>query len=109
MLNVLNHDDAAIAACQRHGITVEAFAPVGRSGEAGNIPGNKVVQSIASAHNVTSYQVAVKWILQKGHILTFQSSSQAHQESDADVFGFTLSNDEISELDKLATSAEIVV
>lgn len=108
-LNVLTHDDDQIASSQEHNITVEAYCPLGRSGEAGNIPGNKVIQSVAAAHNVSTYQVAMKWILQHGHILTFQSSSETHQASDADVFGFTLSESDMGTLDKLQSTSTVVV
>jgi len=105
--NVLSHDDDTISFSAAHNITIEAFSPLGR--DSGEIPNNKVIQSIAAAHNVSTYQIAMKWILQHGHILTFQSSSEAHQAMDADVFGFTLSNDEMSELDQIQNGRSIVV
>merc|ERR1712039_621585 len=83
-LNVLEHDNDQIAASLELGINVEAYSPLGRSGQSGDIPGNPTIQKIALAHNVSTYQVAVKWILQSGHTLTFQSSNPAHQASDAD-------------------------
>lgn len=108
-LNVLEHDADTIAASQAYNITLEAYSPLGRSGHSGDIPGNKVIQGIASSHNVSTYQVALKWILQHGHVLTFQSSSKAHQESDADVFGFTLADPEMTKLDGLQGNAEVIV
>jgi len=102
-LNVLTHDDDQISASVEHGINVEAFSPLGRSGQSGDIPGNPTIQKIAAAHNVSTYQVAIKWILQKGHMLTFQSSNPAHQDSDADVFGFEMTDAEMQELDGLQT------
>jgi len=106
-LNVLLHDDDMIAASQEQGIQVEAYSPLGRSGQSGDIPGNPTIQAIAAAHGVSTYQVAMKWILQKGHLITFQSSNQAHQEADADVFSFELTDDEMASLDGL--SSQVVV
>lgn len=103
-LNVLEHDDDTIAASASHNITVEAYSPLGRSGHSGDISGNSVIQSVATNHGVSTYQIAMKWILQHGHIVTFQSSSQDHQKADADVFGFTLTDDEMSKLDALQGS-----
>lgn len=103
-LNVLAHDDDQIAATQEHGIKVESFSPLGRSGQSGDIPGNPTIQKIAAAHSVSTYQVAIGWILQKGHLAVFQSSSAEHQASDADVFGFQLTDSEIAELDALQTA-----
>lgn len=108
-LNVLLHDDDTIAASQEHGILVESYSPLGRSGQSGDIPGNPTIQSIAAAHGVSTYQVAMKWILQHGHLITFQSSKPAHQESDADVFGFELTDDEMTTLDALGSLEKIVV
>lgn len=107
--NILEHDDDTIACATKHGITVEAFSPLGRSGESGNITGNDVIKSVAANHKVSAYQVAIKWILQHGHILTFQSSKKAHQESDADVFGFNLTEAEMSRLDALGKQGLQVV
>merc|ERR1712062_124254 len=101
-LNVLVRDDDQVAASQEHGMVVEAYSPLGRSGHTGDIPGNPTIQAIAAAHNVSTYQVALKWILQKGYHLTFQSSNPTHQEADANVFGFELSKTEMAELDALS-------
>lgn len=99
--NVLNHDDETIAYCQAHNITIEAYSPLGQGGNKGDVPGNAVVQAVAASHNVSSYQVGLKWIIQHGHALTFQSEKASHQESDADLFGFDLTDDEMSTLDGL--------
>lgn len=108
-LNVLERDDDQIAASQEQGITVEAYSPLGRGGESGDIADNEVIKQIADAHSVSTYQVAMKWILQHGWALTFQSSKEAHQQEDADVFGFTLSDQEMSTLDNLQSSRSAVV
>merc|ERR1740121_1435047 len=108
-LNVLAHDDATVAFCGAHNIMIEAYSPLGRGGHSGDIPGNKVIQGIAAAHNVTAYQVAMKWVLQHGHVLTFQSSSASHQKVDADVFGFDLTPQELLQLDGLQVSDELIV
>lgn len=108
-LNVLERDDDQIAASQEQGITVEAFSPLGRGGSSGDIPDNKVIKQVAAAHSVSTYQVAMKWILQHGWTLTFQSSKESHQQEDADVFGFTLSDQEMSKLDGLQSSRSAVV
>jgi diketogulonate reductase-like aldo/keto reductase len=100
-LNVLEHDDDTIEFSKAHNITIEAYSPVGRGNHSGDIAGNPVIQRIAEAHNVSTYQVALKWILQHGHIITFQSTSQAHQQEDADLFTFNLGDSEMQSLDGL--------
>ena len=65
---------------------------------------HSTVERIATAHNVTAYQIALKWILQHGWILSFQSSSRKHQAEDADVFGFHLTLEEMNELDRIGAN-----
>merc|ERR1712129_471258 len=104
------HDDATIAFCQAHNIMVEAYSPLGRGGHSGDISDNQVIKTIAAGHEVTAYQVAMKWILQHGHIVTFQSISAEHQRVDANVFGFDLTAQEMAALDGLqAAQAEQLI
>merc|ERR1712187_420661 len=105
----MERNDDQIAASVEQGINVEAFSPLGRSGHSGDIPGNPTIQKIAEAHGVSTYQVAIKWILQSGHVLTFQSSNPTHQESDADVFGFQLTDSEMAELTALHSQHSVLV
>merc|ERR550537_390838 len=98
-MNVLDHDEDTISFCRTNNITVEAYSPIGRNSSW--IRNNEEIKSIAATHNVSTYQVAMKWILQHGHLLTFQSSSKEHQEADADLFKFSLSDKEMLALDKL--------
>lgn len=97
-LNLLQKDTATIEYCTQHGIHVEAYTPLAKGRVAQDHP---IVQRIAHAHNVSAYQIALKWILQHGWILTFQSSSQKHQASDASVFWFRLSDTEMKALDEI--------
>ncbi|OLQ13994.1 hypothetical protein AK812_SmicGene1942 [Symbiodinium microadriaticum] len=91
----------ALAYAESLNITVEAYSPVGRSGHSGDISGNKVIQGVAANHNISTYQVALKWIVQHGRLLTFQSSSSAHQAADAAIFDFQLTEAEMKALDGL--------
>jgi len=108
-LNVLEHDDKTIAFSKQHNITVEAYSPLGRAGHSGDIPDNEVVQALAQQHNVSTYQVAMRWIIQHGHVITFQSTSQAHQKADADIFSFELSEEEMARLDGLQGAEEQIM
>eukprot|EP00490_Sorites_sp_Unknown_P005015 CAMPEP_0114651262 /NCGR_PEP_ID=MMETSP0191-20121206/8211_1 /TAXON_ID=126664 /ORGANISM="Sorites sp." /LENGTH=283 /DNA_ID=CAMNT_0001865387 /DNA_START=40 /DNA_END=891 /DNA_ORIENTATION=- len=108
-LNVLEYDEEAMEASKQSSITVEAYSPVGRSGHSGDIRDNKIVKSVAAAHNVSTYQVALKWILQHGNIMTFQSSSAEHQAEDADVFRFQLTEEEMKALDELHGSSPVPI
>lgn len=97
--NLLSHDDETINFARAHGITIEAYSPLGRN--SGDIPSNKVIQEMALKYNVTTYQIALRWIVQHGHVLTFQSTSPQHQANDADIFNFVLADPDMAVLDKL--------
>merc|ERR1719189_923215 len=99
-LNLFNHNDELLNFCAEHGITVEAYSPLYRHNSA-----DDKVREVAAAHGVSVFQVALKWILQHGWVFTFQSTSQAHQESDADLFSFTLTDAEMYLLDSLQGKA----
>jgi len=101
-LNLFQRDKDTVGYCTNHGIVVEAYTPLGK----GRVDHHPVVQSIAHSHNVTTYHIALKWILQHDWILTFQSSSEKHQATDAAVFDFMLSKKEMQALDRISSDTE---
>ena len=106
-LNVgLKRDSDTIDFCTQQNIVIQAYSPLGRNDPNNDVVGLEIVQSVARAHNVSPYQVALKWILQHGWILTVQSISKKHQAIDADVFGWELTRDEMKKLDSIAGSKQ---
>lgn len=103
-LNVLNHDDDTIAYCQANGIIPMAYSPL-----QDGVTQDPTVQNVASSHNVSTYQVALKWVVQHGMLATFQSTKASHQEEDADIFSFELTSDEIAALDGIQASRAALV
>merc|ERR1712203_643665 len=93
-INVLKHDDDTINFCKSNGITPMAYSPL-----EDDCTKHPAVLSAAESHNVTAYQVALKWIVQHDMVLTFQSTKASHQAVDADLFGFDLTDDEMAALD----------
>ena len=64
------------------------------------------VTKIATAHNVSTAQVCLRWILDKGCVMAVGTGSDAtkaaaYAKEDLDLYGFTLSDDEVASLDKL--------
>jgi len=110
LFNLCSVDHETLKTCHEHGIVVEAYSPLGRDGSrGGDIAHNPTVLEIAKEHNVTTYQIALKWILQYqgyGSVLTFQSSSQAHQAVDAHVFDFELTQDQMERLNHCQCDSE---
>jgi len=102
--NVFSHDDATVAFCKANNITVEAYSPLGSPGRHKSGPSvftDPTVGAIAKAHNASSPQVALRWIVQQGHVLTVLSERADYDTEDADIFGFALSDAEMESLSKL--------
>jgi len=108
--NVYSHDDATEKYCKENNITIEAWSPLGDPARTHkSIFSDATIKGIAAKHNVSAAQVALRWIVQKGHALTFLSSNKEHQANSADLFGFNLEDDEVSKLDGLRVSEETTV
>lgn len=107
--NVFAHDEDVIAACRKHNITVEAYSPLAPPYSKKSVSQDPTVTSIATAHNVSAYQVALKWIVQRGDTLTVLSSNPLHQASDADLWSFTLGDDEMTKIGAIAKSDTVIV
>ncbi len=80
------------AYCERHGIAVEAWAPL-MKGRVAEVP---ELVAIGSAHGKSPAQVAVRWLLQLG-VMTIPKSVHATRIAEnADVFDFSLTPEEMA-------------
>lgn len=83
--------------CQKHDIVLEAYSPLVK----GNRLGNRVLVKTAEDHEVSPAQVLVRWCLQHGTVPIPKSSSPEHIRANIDVWGFSLSDEEMGALDGL--------
>ena len=97
--NPLDHDEDMLALCTKHGIQLQAWSPLG--GDHGDILSNPQVVAIAATHNTSTAQVVLKWSLQRGVAVVTGTDNPAHMASDLDLWGFTLTDQEMTELNKL--------
>jgi diketogulonate reductase-like aldo/keto reductase len=86
-----------IGFCEEHDIAVQAWAPLMR----GAITEIDEVVSIAAAYEVTPFQVAIRWVLQRGMVALPKSVHAERIIANADVFGFELTSQEMATLDGL--------
>jgi len=86
-----------IEACRRHGIVPEAYSPLGT----GRHLGNKKVGAIAARTGRTPAQVLLRWCLQRGVPIIPKSTHRDRIEENAQVFDFTLSDEDMATLDAL--------
>merc|ERR1711920_441824 len=87
-------EDTAVADNAKLGVVVQAYSPLGN----GALAHDKLCTQIGSMHNKTSAQVALKWILQRNATVATQSTNLKHLVGDLDLFDFTLSPSEMSQL-----------
>jgi len=100
--SVFGHNEDTIQFCHENNITVEAFSPLGGAHGGRSVFREPTIKSIAVAHNVSAAQVALRWIVQRGDVMTALSSSKEHQANDADLWSFTLTDDEMTNLNHLS-------
>merc|ERR1712151_1250695 len=98
--NVFSHDEEIIKFCDEHNITVEAYSPLSGAKNKESVFSDETVKGVAATHNVSAAQVALRWIVQRGHTLAVLGSSTEHQANDADLWSFELTDDEMNTLTK---------
>ncbi|MFD1718916.1 aldo/keto reductase [Georgenia deserti] len=81
------------------GIAIEAWGPLGQ----GKYPLFELpeITSAAEAHGVTPAQVVIRWHLQHGIIVFPKTNSRERAQQNFDVFGFELTDAEMSAIDGL--------
>jgi 2,5-diketo-D-gluconate reductase A len=84
---------------EAHGIRTEAWGPLGQGKY--DLFTERAVTDAASAHSATPAQVVIRWHLQQGIIVFPKSSTPERMAENFDVFGFELSDEEMSALNAL--------
>ena len=79
------------------GIVTEAYSPLG----VGNVLENPTLVSIAQAHGKSPAQVAIRWSIQLGNVVIPRSGNPERIKENIDVFGFELTDDEMSQINGL--------
>jgi diketogulonate reductase-like aldo/keto reductase len=93
--------------CLSRDICVTAHTPLG-GGSANNdlwktpIPlEDPVVKKVAEAHKKSPAQVLLRWLLQRGIVVLPKSVKPHRMKENSDLFGFTLSDDDMKEISAL--------
>lgn len=90
--------------CREQGIPITAYSPLAK----GRAPGNDVLAEIGERHGKSAAQVALRWSLQRGHVVIPKSSSRAHLEANLDVFDFELGPEAMERTAELDRGARIL-
>ena len=87
-----------VSFCKEKGILVEAWSPLGRT----TIFSDKTINKIANAHNVSVAQVCLRFCLQHDVLPIPKSVHESRMKANLDLFGFTLTAEEMAALDGLS-------
>ncbi|GAA4195010.1 aldo/keto reductase [Streptosporangium oxazolinicum] len=82
----------------KHEIATQSWGPLGQGGDLLEQP---VVTAAAERHGRTPAQIVLRWHIELGLITVPKSSSPERMRANADVFGFTLTPEEVAELSSL--------
>jgi diketogulonate reductase-like aldo/keto reductase len=88
---------ALLEACEQRGVVLEAYSPLGT----GRHLSDGAVKRIADRTGRTSAQVLLRWCLQRELPVLPKSTHRERIEENAGIFDFTLSDEDIAELDAL--------
>ncbi|MCA2004775.1 MAG: aldo/keto reductase [Ignavibacterium sp.] len=83
--------------CKSKNIEVEAYSPLARMKK----KNNPVVNSIARKYNKTHAQILIRWCLEHELIVIPKSSDRKRIKENADVFDFSLNDDDMKQLNSL--------
>jgi 2,5-diketo-D-gluconate reductase A len=94
-----DYDAALVAELRKRDVVLEGYSPFKRSDLR-----NKVLAEVAAEHGVTTAQVILRWHIDHGFVAIPKSSTPERIVSNVDIFGFSLSADELARIDALGRS-----
>jgi len=91
--------NGVLSYCQKNDILLTAYSPV----EKGRVRVSSTLKAIADAHNATTYQVALAWLVSQPRVITIPMSlDREHQAENLAAAEIDLTEDEIEQLNGLA-------
>ncbi len=82
----------------KHGIATEAWSPLAKGG---SLLGDPIVAELTVKHSRTPAQIVLRWHLQLGNVVIPKSVTPSRIEENFDLFGFTLTEEEVESLNPL--------
>jgi 2,5-diketo-D-gluconate reductase B len=81
--------------CQKNDILLTAYSPI----EEGTLKTNATLEAIAKAHNATTFQIALAWVISQPRIITIpMSANPKHIRENFEAAEIELSKSEIEQL-----------
>jgi 2,5-diketo-D-gluconate reductase A len=94
------HDPETLAEHRRRRVQLEGYSPL-KTVDLRNLR----IAQIAEAHGVTPAQVVIRWHIEHEVVVIPKSTNAERIAENADVFGFSLTDDEVTALDELGSGA----
>lgn len=88
------NQEALVKYCRSHNIAVMGYTPLAR----GHYFQDPLVKDMAQRHNKTVAQIMLRWSVQAGYITIPKSDKKERLQENANIFDFTLSEDEMNAL-----------
>ena len=89
--------------CKKRGIQPEAWSPI-MKGRVNDIP---LMQELAAKYGKNPVQIVLRWDIQKGVVTIPKSVTPERIISNADIFDFELSDEDVAKIDRLDKNARI--
>lgn len=99
--HVLNQQTEAKKWMDKYEVQIEAWAPFGEG--RGGLFENPVLTAIGEKYDKTSAQVMLRWNIQRGVVVLPKSIHIERMEQNFNIFDFTLSDEDMTEISKLDT------
>lgn len=87
--------------CRTNQIVVEAYSPFAHGAIMQDLFNNQTLKRIADNHGRTITQIILRWIVQQGIVALPRSSDPKHIKENVSVFDFSLTNEEMSQIQAL--------
>ena len=91
------HRRALLAACLEQGVALEAYSPLGT----GRHLSDETVSRVAQRAGRTPAQILLRWCVQRELPMIAKSTHRERIEENAQIFDFTLSDEDMAQLDAL--------
>lgn len=91
--------------CRANGIRVMCYSPLARMDA--RLMENPVLRGIAERHGASVAQVVLRWSVERGDVPIPASGTESHLRANFDVFGFSLTPEEMAQIDALEAGCRI--
>ncbi|KAK9363608.1 NADP-dependent oxidoreductase domain-containing protein [Lipomyces starkeyi] len=96
-----NQTPGIVDYCQKNGIILEAYTPLGPLVPAAKGgPLDPVVNKLAAKYGRDAGQIILKWVIQRGLVPITTSAKVERQKTNLDLDAFTLTSEEVKEIDE---------